>query len=152
MDQMTVARYFSQQIAVCGKNQKTIAEECGYANPNIITMMKGGSTKVPLDKVALIAKSLEVDPRHFLQLVMNEYHPRAWSIIAENFGQGAVITQAETDLLELARGTGKGRMPNLGVTENRRGLEAAVLAAVERDDARDCAAVGRLQAIPKNLR
>jgi hypothetical protein len=152
MDQMTVARYLSQQIALCGKNQRMIAEECGYANPNIVTMMKRGSTKMPLDKVALIAKSLEVDPRHLLRLVMNEYHPEAWSIIAENLGQGAVITQAEFDILELMRTIGKGRIPNLGVTENRMLLESTVLAAVERDESRDCAAVVRLQAIPKNLR
>jgi hypothetical protein len=47
MNPMTVARYFRQQIALCGKSQRIIAEECDYSNPNMITMIKTGKTKMP---------------------------------------------------------------------------------------------------------
>ena len=152
MKTMTVARFLEQQIALCGKSQRVIAAECGYPNPNIITMFKKGSTKVPLDKVDAMAKALNADPRHLLRLAMMEYQPEAWAVIVRVMGMGVSVTDAEVAVLELARQAGHGRTPCLDVVENRVELAAAIVRAVERDDARDSAAVTRLEALPKNAR
>ena len=152
MKTMTVARFLEQQIALSGKSQRMIAAECGYPNPNIITMFKKGSTKLPLDKVAAMAEALGADRRHLLRLAMMEYQPEAWAVIVRIMGMGVSVTDAEVAVLELAREAGRGRTPNLDVTESRVELTAAIERAVERDDARDAAAVARLEAMPRNAR
>jgi len=82
----TVAEYLDKMIALSEKTQKEIAYEVGYAKPNIITMMKQGLTKVPVDKAPLLAKALNVDPAHFVRLVMREYMPEAWQAIESTCG------------------------------------------------------------------
>ena len=44
------------------KTQAEIAEEAGFVNPNMVTMIKQGATKLPIDRVPALAKALEVDP------------------------------------------------------------------------------------------
>lgn len=152
MNQMTVARYFTQQIALSGKNQKQIAEECGYVNPNIITMFKKGKTKVPLDRAPAIARALEVDPRHFLLLVLKEYQPEVWEVMSKTLGHEAIVTEDELKILRLVRTVGQGRRPNLAIAENHRVLTSAIRETVERDNRMSEAAVARLEAMPKNMR
>lgn len=72
---ITVAEYLTAQIEICGKSQKTIAEDVGFPKANILTMMKKGLTRVPIDRVPALAKSLGVDPAKFMRLVLAEYQP-----------------------------------------------------------------------------
>jgi hypothetical protein len=44
------------------KNQSEIAAEAGFANPNMITLLKQGANRVPLDRVPQLAKALDSDP------------------------------------------------------------------------------------------
>ena len=83
MQTMTVARFIEDQIVVSGRSQKLIASECGYANANMITMIKKNRTKLPLNKVAALAHALRVDPKYLLRLVMKEYQPEAWAVIVK---------------------------------------------------------------------
>ena len=144
MKTMTVARFLEQQIALSGKSQRVIAAECAYPNANIITMFKKGRTKVPLDKVAAMASALQADPRQLLRLVMMEYEPAAWAEIVKIMGASVSVTGAEIALLKLVRSAGCGRTPSVDVTDNQMELAAAIARAVERDEARDCAAVARV--------
>lgn len=52
------------------KSQIEIATEAGYVNPNNLAMIKNGSTKLPLDRVAGVAKALECDPRLLFKLAL----------------------------------------------------------------------------------
>lgn len=54
------------------KSQVEIAEEAGFVNPNMITMIKSGSTKLPLDRVPALAKALEGDPALMLRLALEQ--------------------------------------------------------------------------------
>ncbi|MEQ8354649.1 MAG: hypothetical protein RH942_03855 [Kiloniellaceae bacterium] len=103
MPSPTVAEYLAHQIRVCDKTQKQIAEEIGYQRPNIITMMKLGQTKVPLEKVPAIAKALGADPAHLLGIVLREYYPENWKVLREVLG--FVVTQNERELIEVVRET-----------------------------------------------
>lgn len=78
-----VAEYIEWQINLCGKSQLEIAEICGFDKPNVITMIKQGKTKLPLAKIAKMAKALEVDPAHLLRLCMEEYMPEAWLVVSD---------------------------------------------------------------------
>jgi transcriptional regulator with XRE-family HTH domain len=44
------------------KSQIEIATEAGFVNPNMLSLIKSGATKVPLDRVPALARALEVDP------------------------------------------------------------------------------------------
>ena len=98
----SVAEYIDWQVNLCGKSQKQIAEEAGFPKPNIITMFKQGTTKVPLEKIGKLAKALEVDPVHLLKLCLREYLPDTDAEIENIFGQ-PVLSQNELELIEVIR-------------------------------------------------
>ena len=98
---LPLAEYIARQIELCGKTQKQIAAEVGYPKPNIITMFKQGLTKVPLEKVPVLARSLGVDPAHMLRMALQEYQPEVLEVV-EQFN-GALLTDEEQELLGLVR-------------------------------------------------
>lgn len=98
MTSSTVAEYLAHQLRVCGMTQKQVAEAAGFPNPNVISMMKRGQTKVPLDKVPALARALGVDPAHFLRIVMLEYTPENWKAVQEALG--FVLSRNERELIE----------------------------------------------------
>lgn len=101
-DNMTVAEYLTVKIAESGKTQRVIAEECGFEFPNIITMLKKGDTRLPLNRIEPLAYALNVDPAHLLRLVMLEYMPRTWDSIEWTM-RGSVMTQSELRLVSAFR-------------------------------------------------
>ncbi|MEO8243091.1 MAG: helix-turn-helix transcriptional regulator [bacterium] len=54
------------------KSQAEIAEEAGFVNQNMITMIKKGSTKLPLDRVPALAEALGCDPALLLRLALEQ--------------------------------------------------------------------------------
>ena len=49
------------------KTQAEIAAEAGLRSLNFLTMLKNGTSKVPLDRVPALAKALEADLRTAVQ-------------------------------------------------------------------------------------
>ena len=99
---ISVADYISHQIAIRGKSQKDIAADVGYDKPNMVTMIKQGKTKLPLNKVSLFAKSLGVDPIHLLRIAMEEYQPETLDAISKIIGQ-AIISENEMRIINIIR-------------------------------------------------
>lgn len=116
----TVADYINWQVNLCGKKQLEIAEQAGFAKPNMITMLKQGKTKVPLEKIGALARALEVDPVHLFKLVLAEYLPETYSEITKMFGQ-PVLTQNEIELVEVIRES-KVENPRLRTQGERKAL------------------------------
>lgn len=54
------------------KSQAEIAAETGFPNPNMMTFLKSGRNKVPLDRVPSLAKALEVDPAYLMRLALDQ--------------------------------------------------------------------------------
>jgi len=105
---ISVADYLTQQIALSGKPQKEIAEELNYDKPNIITMFKQGKTKLPLNKVSPLAKSLGLDPVHLLRIVLLEYAPETWEVLSAILGSAAV-SENEVNTLAIIRNAAQGQ-------------------------------------------
>lgn len=95
---LTVAEHIHNMIEASPKTQREISEECGFENPNIITMFKTGATKIPLNRVGPLATALNIDPMVFLRMVMCEYMPDTWNAI-EGMLQTAALTEAERELV-----------------------------------------------------
>lgn len=98
----TVADFIADRLADSDKTQREIAQECGFENPNIITMFKTGATKLPLNRIEPLAKAINADPAHLLRLVMREYIPELWDAI-ENMLQSTVLTANELELVRAYR-------------------------------------------------
>lgn len=119
-----VAEYISMQLHLCGKSQTQIAEEVGFEKPNVITMIKQGKTKVPLNKIGSMAKALEVDPVFFFRMVMNEYMPDLMDMIAAITNQ-PIITRNEMDFIHVIRSS-KVENPKLRTEAEKKKLKEFV--------------------------
>jgi transcriptional regulator with XRE-family HTH domain len=108
-----MAHYLTKQIdALSGiKNQREIAAEIGYEKPNMISMFKRGETKVPLDKIPLLAKALRVDPAHLFRLAMEQQWPGMKVVVDEIFKNIASDNETE-NLLKPWREITKERDPS----------------------------------------
>lgn len=58
------------------KSQRDIAQRAGYKNQNMITMIKQGNSKVALDRAPDLARALEVDPKEFMLLALEQFYSR----------------------------------------------------------------------------
>ncbi|MBL4930050.1 helix-turn-helix domain-containing protein [Fuscibacter oryzae] len=54
------------------KTQAEIATEAGFVNPNMVTFLKTGKTKIPLDRIPALAKALEADPAVLMRLALDQ--------------------------------------------------------------------------------
>lgn len=54
------------------KSQLQIAEEAGFPNPNMVSMIKSGASKLALDRVPNMARALETDPALLLRLALEQ--------------------------------------------------------------------------------
>ena len=147
---INVAKYLEQQLALCGKSQREVASDIGYANANVITMFKSGVTKIPVNKVGLLAKSLGVDPAFLLRLLMGEYMPDAWGAIEAILGKERLLSDQDRMVVEVTRSAIGDEPIDLTVEENRKALSDTVMSIAARDRAKADAAVKRIAALPSN--
>ena len=99
---VTVAEYIEQQIALSEKSQKEISVDAGFEKPNVLSMIKSGATKLPINRVGPLAKALGVDPVHLLRLALSEYLPDTFEAIEEIVGQ-SLVTPGELEVIEVMR-------------------------------------------------
>ncbi len=95
---VSVAEFLSHYIDKSYKTQREIAIEIGYSNPNMITMLKQGLTKLPLDKIGVMAKALGIDPGVLFYFVMTEYMPETLDALAPIM-QGLQLSKDERQLI-----------------------------------------------------
>ena len=69
------------------KTQKEIAHQAGFVNPNMISLLKSGATKLPLDRVPDLARAIEVDPAHLMRLALEQSIGKTAAVaVLETFG------------------------------------------------------------------
>jgi transcriptional regulator with XRE-family HTH domain len=102
-----VSALINSRINDSEKTQREIAMECGW-NPNVISMVKSGEMRLPLDKVGPLAKAIGINPGILFWMVMKEYAPEALEAI-ETEVTGLVVHPHELAVLaayrKLAGGT-----------------------------------------------
>ena len=69
-----LAKYLSKRVLQLQvkKSQQEIAREAGFPNPNMISMLKSGKTKLPLDRVPGLAKALECDSKLLFMMAVEQ--------------------------------------------------------------------------------
>ena len=99
---ITVADFVAARLAESEKTQRQISQEAGFDHANVITMLKNGTTKIPLNRIGAFARALEVDPAHLLRLAMAEYLPDTWRCI-QPILEGSILTPNECELVKQFR-------------------------------------------------
>lgn len=81
MTRSNVAHFIATRIEELGLKLVDIAEVCGFERSNVVTMIKQGKTKLPMDKIGSMARALQTDPFELYRLCMQEYLPSTWEAI-----------------------------------------------------------------------
>ncbi|MFN3662484.1 XRE family transcriptional regulator [Yoonia sp.] len=96
------------------KQQNEIAAEAGFANPNMVWMLKSGATKLALDRVPALARALECDPRLLFRLAL-EQDGYATTALAVEDVFGTIVSKNETAWLKELRDASGHSDPTLTV-------------------------------------
>lgn len=84
-----LAKYVERRVLELksSKSQLQIANEAGFPNPNMITMVKNGTSKLALDRIPSMSRALECDPRFLMRLALDQaVGDTAAAAIIEIFG------------------------------------------------------------------
>lgn len=101
MPETKVSLFFKEALEVCGKTQAQVAEEVGYPKPNIISMFKNGDTRIPLEKAGDLALAVNVDPVHFVRLLLESYTPLTYGLMSRHLGE--LVSANELAILRVIR-------------------------------------------------
>lgn len=102
------------------KSQLEIAAEAGFINVNMMSMLKNGKSKIPLDRVAALAEALEVDPRMLFKMAIEQSGYETTSkVIDEIFG--TIVSRNEVTWLKALREASDNKDPAL-TTRSRAAL------------------------------
>lgn len=116
------ARFITERIRDLKhrKTQKAIAREVGFVNSNMLSLLKSGANKVPLDRVPALAKSLDADPAYLMRLALEQsVGVTAANAIVEVFG--TPVSENERGWLEEIRDASNNGDPRL-TTRSRSAL------------------------------
>lgn len=104
------------------KSQQEIATEAGFINVNMMSMLKSGKSKIPLDRVSALSKALEVDPRLLFKMAIEQSSYETTSkAIDEIFG--TIVSRNEVIWLEALRDASDHKDPAL-TTRSRTALRS----------------------------
>ena len=84
------------------KTQGEIATAAGFTNPNMLTMIKQGHSKLAIDRVATVAAALEADPKYLLRLALDQQGNETMARVYDEI-IGTVVSRNETGWLEELR-------------------------------------------------
>jgi hypothetical protein len=100
----TVAEYFANQVAANQKKLAGLSHDIGEVmKPNMLSMLRNGRAKIPIQHVGKLARALNIDPVYFMRLCLREYHPDMWLAVEETFRHQPMLTANERGFIEELR-------------------------------------------------
>ncbi|SDK82986.1 helix-turn-helix domain-containing protein [Aliiruegeria lutimaris] len=81
MTKSPTAAFLTTAIEHSGLTQREIAQRAGFAKPNVLSMMKSGETKVPIERIPALAEACDADPVDFARIALLEYYPEIWGTL-----------------------------------------------------------------------
>lgn len=94
------------------KTQREIAAEVGFPNQNMLSMLKTGAAKIPLDRVPALAVALECDSALLFRLALEQNFEGA-ALMAVRAIFRTVLTENELAWIELIRSASGGTDPHV---------------------------------------
>jgi len=74
----TIPQFLAFHIKRSGLKQREVARACGFLRPNIVSMIKSGETRLPLERLGAMARILDVDPAALFSVWMATYYGDTW--------------------------------------------------------------------------
>ncbi|OOY31275.1 transcriptional regulator [Thioclava sp. F36-6] len=118
------AKFMRDRILALGhrKTQAEIAIEAGFVNANMMSLLKAGKTKIPLDRIPSLARALECDPAFLMRLSLEQAVGKTAALaIDEIFG--TAVTENERGWLNELREASENSDPRL-TAKSRHALRA----------------------------
>jgi hypothetical protein len=100
---LSVKEVMRLKMAEHGIKNVELQRELGFPTPNVISMMKSGSMRVPIQHAAKIATLFEIDKLAFLRKVVEENDPNLWDAMESAMGIGFSVSANESKLLNILR-------------------------------------------------
>jgi transcriptional regulator with XRE-family HTH domain len=91
--------------------QAEIAKKAGFANANMLSMVKHGKTRLPLDRVPAIAAALDIDPALLFRTSLADLWPGHERTVRHIFRD--VLTENEWNFIEIVRSKTRGDAPRM---------------------------------------
>lgn len=104
----SIADLIDRHQAAQGLTDLQLANAIGYENGLVISMIKQGSMRLPINKAKLLAQALSLKPVDVLRLVLTEQAPDMLAIIDEVFDP-LKLTGTEVNLINHLRRLTAGR-------------------------------------------
>lgn len=98
-----VARYVDLQLQAIAslKNGSQIADEAGFPQRNLLSMIRSGQTKLPFERIPGLAKAMGVEPTHLFRIALAEYQPAIQAML--DASKVRIVTPHESQLLDAWR-------------------------------------------------
>lgn len=94
--------------ALLGKTDHQLGKELGFTQPNLMTLIKAGTMKLPIDKVPQLAVAIDYPASDLLRTVLRDQAPDLLSVI-DKIWPPTGLTANERKLIESYRHLSKGR-------------------------------------------
>lgn len=95
------ANKLAKAIEASDLTQREIADRIGYQHANVISMLKTGEMRVPLERIPALARTLGMDERELLLSAIEEYHAGVYEVLVETLG--LPMSDAELGILTMFR-------------------------------------------------
>ncbi len=82
MTDSPTARLIAEAIDASGKTQTEIASEMGFERSNVISMLKTGLMRMPIERIPAFSRATGIDPTLLTRVAMTEYMPETWNVIS----------------------------------------------------------------------
>ena len=92
----TMATFIAAKIKASGKTQAQIAQECGFARPNVVSMIKLGRIRLPLNRLGAFARSIEVDVYDLFCWWMGTTYGATWAELEPHIARAAAMSKHPT--------------------------------------------------------
>lgn len=104
----SIAALINDRQTELGKTDDQIAQEMGFDRVTAFTMIKQGTVKLPVQKIAALASALSIEPALVLRQLLAETMPDVLAAI-DALSPTPALTANETRLVEAYRQLSKGR-------------------------------------------
>jgi hypothetical protein len=103
-----LAKYLEKRILELRpkKTQLAVANEVGFVNPNMLSMIKAGRAKLPLDRVSALATALECDAVMLFQLAIEQLCGNTTEVAVRQIFKTLVTENEVAWLEEIRRASG----------------------------------------------
>jgi len=102
MTKAAVATFIDLAIDASAKTAKQIAREAGFENPNFLSMVRKGESKLPLGRIEPLAVALGVPTPDLLNRCLEAYHPDIYRLIAR-VHPSILVTPSEFAVIRVMR-------------------------------------------------